>query len=113
VTGVTRPLPLADAQRRLGKPGRPPLAPEEKARRAAIREQARAARLAAVEPALLDVSASARYLGVSPWTVRDLIARGVLPRVRIPLGDGRELRKDLLDRADLSKLIERSKEQCT
>jgi hypothetical protein len=43
---------------------------------------------------------------VSPWTVRDLEASGVLRRVSIPLGNGRELRKLLFDRKDLDRLIE-------
>jgi len=59
-----------------------------------------------VEPRLLDLEAVAAYLGVSPWTVRDLEFAGVLRRVRIPLPDGRELRKLLFDREDLDRLIE-------
>ena len=57
-------------------------------------------------PRLLDLQQAARYLGVSPWTVRDLEASGVIPRVVIPLPNGRELRKLLFDRADLDRLIE-------
>ena len=55
---------------------------------------------------LLDLQQAAEYLGVSPWTVRDLEASGVIPRVAIPLPNGRELRKLLFDRADLDRLIE-------
>lgn len=55
---------------------------------------------------LLDLQQAASYLGVSTWTVRDLEANGVLPRVLIPLGNGRELRKLLFDRTDLDRLIE-------
>jgi hypothetical protein len=55
---------------------------------------------------LLELDQTARYLGVSPWTVRDLEASGVLRRVSIPLGNGRELRKLLFDRKDLDRLIE-------
>ncbi len=36
---------------------------------------------------------------VSPWTIRSLEWSGVLPRVRIPLADVRDLRKLLFDRA--------------
>ena len=54
---------------------------------------------------LLDLDAAAAYLSVSPWIVRDLEAAGVLPRVRVPLPDGRELRKLLFDKADLDRLI--------
>jgi Helix-turn-helix domain len=63
-----------------------------------------------VIPRLLDLEAAARYLGVSPWTVRDLEAAGVLRRVRVPLSGGRELRKLLFDKADLDRLIEAWKE---
>jgi hypothetical protein len=58
---------------------------------------------------LLDLQQTAQYLGVSPWTIRDLEASGVIPRVVIPLSNGRELRKLLFDRADLDRLIERWK----
>jgi hypothetical protein len=61
-------------------------------------------------PRLLDLEAAAAYLGVSPWTVRDLEAAGVLPRIRVPLPSGRELRKLLFDKADLDRLIEAWKE---
>jgi hypothetical protein len=61
-------------------------------------------------PRLLDLEAAATYLGVSPWTVRDLEAAGVLPRVRVPLPGGRELRKLLFDKADLDRLIDGWKE---
>ncbi len=55
---------------------------------------------------LLDLEQAARYLGVSSWTVRDLEASGVIPRVAIPLPNGRQLRKLLFDRTDLDRLIE-------
>jgi hypothetical protein len=54
---------------------------------------------------LLDLDAAATYLSVSPWTVRDLEAAGVLARVRVPLPKGGELRKLLFDKADLDRLI--------
>jgi hypothetical protein len=59
---------------------------------------------------LLDLEAAAAYLGVSPWTIRDLEAAGVLPRLRVPLPGGRELRKLLFDKADLDRLIDAWKE---
>ncbi len=64
----------------------------------------------AIEPRLLSLEDAARYLGVSPWTVRELEWSGVLPRVRIPLGNGKELRKLLFDREDLDRLIDRWKD---
>jgi hypothetical protein len=59
---------------------------------------------------LLDLPSTATYLAVSTWTVRDLEAAGVLPRVRLPLADGGALRKLLFDRVDLDALIERWKD---
>jgi hypothetical protein len=87
---VTEPLPLAAAAVRLrGKPGRPRLSDEEKARRTAkgaeSRRARRAALLATVPQRLFSIPASAIYLGgVSEWTVRDLIANGTIPTVVIP-----------------------------
>lgn len=61
--------------------------------------------LCPISPRLLDLTTAAGYLGVSPWTVRDLETAGVLPRVRVPLPNGGELRKLLFDRDDLDRLI--------
>jgi hypothetical protein len=60
----------------------------------------------AMTPRLLGLEDTARYLGLSRWTVRDLEERGVLRRVRVPLPGGGELRKLLFDKADLDRLIE-------
>ncbi len=92
-------LPLAAAQRRLGKPGRP---------RKPTREPVS---VTTCLPRLLDVDGAAAYLGVSAWTVRDLDAAGVLARVRVPLPNGGELRRLLFDRADLDRLIDVWKDQ--
>src|SRR5262245_11007923 len=87
-------LPLAAASERLRKrPGRPRKATETIP---PLVEQMRR---------LLDLSAAASYLSCSPWTIRDLEAGGVLPRVRVPLPNGGELRKLLFDREDLDRLI--------
>ena len=59
----------------------------------------------AISPRLLNLDAAAAYLSISPWTIRDLEAQGVLPRVRVPLPRGGELRKLLFDKADLDRLI--------
>jgi hypothetical protein len=89
------PLPLADAAARLrGKPGRPPK-PSPPRPSAPAQFGAR----------LFDVPAAAVFLGVSTWTIRDMIAAGTLPRVRVPLPGGGELRKILLDSEDLARLI--------
>lgn len=60
----------------------------------------------ATAPRLLNLKAAATYLGVSPWTIRDLEARRVLNRVSVPLPGGAELRKLLFDKVDLDRLIE-------
>jgi hypothetical protein len=60
---------------------------------------------------LVDVDGAAAYLGgVSTWTVRDLIASGRLPRVRLPLAGDREVRRLLIDVRDLDRLIDHGKE---
>jgi hypothetical protein len=59
-----------------------------------------------IPPRLLGLRAAAAYLGVSPWTIRDLEADGTLRRVNVPLGIGRELRKLLFDREDLDQLVD-------
>lgn len=88
-------LPLAAASERLRKkPGRP------------RKPRPEPAPSPAVPPArLLDLPAAARYLTLSTWTLRDLISSGTLRRVRIPLPNGGELRKVLLDREDLDRLV--------
>ncbi|MFQ5946914.1 MAG: helix-turn-helix domain-containing protein [Anaerolineae bacterium] len=110
----TSPLPLAAASQRLrGRPGRPRKAPvghdagrPEVGASPNSSPDGRALAQQASAPRLLDLRATAAYLGVSEWTVRDLDAAGVLRRVRVPLPNGAELRKLLFDRADLDRLIE-------
>jgi excisionase family DNA binding protein len=58
---------------------------------------------------LLSLRAAADYLGLSYWTVRDLVNAGTIRSVRLPLGAGRDLRRVLLDRRDLDALVEQSK----
>ena len=53
---------------------------------------------------LLTLAQTAAYLGLSPWTVRELQWKGRLPRVALS-------RKLLFDRADVDRLIEASKER--
>ena len=60
--------------------------------------------VAAIPPKLLGLDATAAYLGVSTWTIRDLEAKGILRRVRVPLPNG-ELRKLLFDREDIDHLV--------
>ena len=54
------------------------------------------------EPRLLSQQEAAHYLGISYWTVRDLIFRRELPWVKI----GRRI---LVDRLDLDAYLDRSK----
>ncbi len=70
------------------------------------------AQQASVHPVsrLLSLEQVAHYLGVSTWTVRDLEWKGVLPRVRLPNGEGGEIRKLLFDVRDLDGLVDRSKD---
>ncbi len=55
----------------------------------------------ASEARLFNLSESARFLGLTPRTIQNLIARGVLRPVRIA-----GLRRTLLDRKDLEHLVE-------
>src|SRR4051794_26704572 len=90
----------------------------------------KAARPVSVDPGArcLDLHEAGVYLGVSYWVVRDLINTGLLPKVTLPSAfdrvkvagkllrvrsrGGGSLRRVLVDRADLDKLIEQSKERC-
>jgi hypothetical protein len=58
------------------------------------------------EPRLLDVKGAAKYLGISYWTIREL----PVPRVRLEVAGGRDVRRILFDRRDLDAWIERQKE---
>ncbi len=108
-----------------GKPGRPrkPLpSPDEGHNAGTAGQQRRMSRgdnwgalvtqaVAPVAPRLLDLHATARYLTVSKWTVRDLEAAGTITRVRIPLPNDGELNKVLLDRLELDRRIETWKDK--
>ena len=109
---MSAPPPLAGAAQRLrGKPGRPRktlhanqiIAPMD-AMSAAPTSGATVS--VSCLPRLLDLGATAAYLGVSSWTVRDLEAAGTLSRVRVPVAGGGDLRKLLFDRQDLDRLVE-------
>jgi len=60
----------------------------------------------AFTPRLLDLKASAHYLSIGVWTIRELVWAGKLPTVKVPRanGDG-DLDKILLDRNDLDAFI--------
>lgn len=55
-----------------------------------------------IEPRLLSPHEAARYLGVSYWTVRDLVFRREIPFIKIG-------RRVLVDRRDLDAYLDRSK----
>jgi excisionase family DNA binding protein len=55
-----------------------------------------------IEPRLLSQQEAAGYLGISYWTIRDLVFRRELPFVRIG-------RRVLVDRVDLDAYLDRSK----
>ncbi len=61
---------------------------------------------------LLNVRQAATYLGLSAWTIRDLIASGYLARIMLPSSrnHGEPTRRVLVDRLDLDALIERFRE---
>lgn len=60
---------------------------------------------------LLDLKQAAAYTGLNYWHVRDLALSGHLPIVKLPSGKNPngELRRILIDRADLDSLIDRMK----
>jgi hypothetical protein len=65
-------------------------------------------------PRVLNLRAGAKYLGISYWSLRDLVLAGHVPAVRLPCPrarDGRMMRRMLVDRRDLDALIERSRER--
>ena len=109
-------LPLAAAsmrlRRRAGRPRTRPQPPPRHVTRHVDLEQRESAAVPLVRitsgpvdaPRLLKVEAAADYLGVSPWTVRDLVERGSLSRVALP-----GVRRLLFDRCDLDQLIETSR----
>jgi excisionase family DNA binding protein len=67
-------------------------------------------------PRLLSLEEAARYLGVSPWTARELVNAGSIPVTPIPRPQTARmhrrqpvhdsLRRLLIDRCDLDRLVE-------
>ena len=120
-----KPGPLAQAQARLGRPGRPrkhplpaptpagavggarprggPARPEEAPLRGRSGGDGTVA--GPLSPRLLGLEATATYLGVSARTLRALEGAGTLRRVEIPLGPG-QVRKVLFDRLALDRLVD-------
>lgn len=98
-------LPLAAASARLrGKPGRPRTRPA-----AVPKERITTAAVGTLQPRLLDISGLAAYLSISEWSARDLVSRGVIPRVSIPLGS-KDFRRVVVDRQSVDALLEQWRE---
>jgi excisionase family DNA binding protein len=57
---------------------------------------------------LLDFKTAEELTGISAWTLRDLVARGSLPSVRLP-----GVRRVFLKRSDIDALIERCTERAS
>jgi hypothetical protein len=58
---------------------------------------------------LMDLHGAAAYLGISYWSLRDLVAAGEIPTVQPPAPTGRKgqrLRRVIVDIRDLDALIE-------
>ncbi len=62
------------------------------------------------ESRLLSANEATKYLGISYWTLRNLVWSGALPMVRLPNKSGGLCRKILIDKRDLDDLIDKSKE---
>jgi hypothetical protein len=63
-----------------------------------------------VAPALLSVADAGRYLGVSARTIESYVAGGLVLPVRLPSPrGGRHLGRVLLERAELDRLVARSR----
>lgn len=76
----------------------------------AVARERSAAAVVAVAPALLSVADAGRYLGVSPRTVEGYVAAGLVVPVRLPSPrGGRYLGRVLLERAELDRLVARSR----
>ncbi len=70
-------------------------------------------------PRLLNLEEAARYLGISPWTARELVNAGSIPVTSIPRPATARmhrrqpihdtLRRLLIDRCDLDRLVEQWK----
>ncbi len=62
------------------------------------------------EQRLMGANEAAKYLGLSYWTLRELIWSGAIPLVQLPNKNGGRLRRILVAKNDLDRLIEQSKE---
>lgn len=61
------------------------------------------------EPCVFNLERAAKYLGLSKWTLRQLVYAGMLPVVTLPSprsGTGQKLRRILIAKVDLDALIQ-------
>jgi excisionase family DNA binding protein len=58
----------------------------------------------------MNANEAAKYLSLSYWTLPELIWSGAIPLVQLPNKKRGRLRKILVDKNDLDRLIEQSKE---
>ncbi len=65
------------------------------------------------EQRLMGANEAAKYFGLSYWTLRELIWSGAIPLVRLPNKSGGRMREILVDKVDLDRLIDQSKETIT
>ncbi len=77
---------------------------EAKARARVVQTSARPPKAPPLPRRLYDIQAVAAYLGISHWTVREMIWRGDLPYVKIG-------RRQYLDIRDVDGFIEANKER--
>jgi hypothetical protein len=118
------PLPLAAAQARLGRPGRPrkhqdrdkrvtdaePRPPEPRMNGGREARRTPVDLTSALLPRLLSVPAAGRYLSLSEDTILELLQAGIFQRITVPAPltakrRGTAIRKVLLDRLQLDDAI--------
>jgi excisionase family DNA binding protein len=100
-----------------GHSGPESVEPQGQTRRA---KDAQSVVLRAVQPRLLSIEEAAGYLGLSYWSVKELIAAGDVPLIRVPrprtmrqhrrAARSGVLRRTLVDVRDLDLLVERWRE---
>jgi hypothetical protein len=120
----SEPLPLAAAQARLGRPGRPrkrpngdktvtpapPPSPEPCMNGGREGRRTPAVQAGALLPRLLSIPAAACYLSLSEDTVLELLQAGIFQRITVPAPltpkrRGGAIRKVLVDRVQIDAAI--------
>ena len=104
MTMAPRPQPAPGTGHRPGHSGLQPRVRAGAARRAVDVASDGSPPATAPDRRLWGLGETARYLGISQWSVRELEWAGTLTRVRLP-----GLRRLLFDSLDIVALVERSK----